>query len=161
MRIDVGDPEGELVHVQLAQQHSARISESRDHHPIFARHTVSHDLAATGGADALGIEEVFEGDGYAVERPLVLASADLGFCLFGLGKGAIGRDSDVGVDDRVYRCNAVEVRLSQLHGRQSFGGDLRCGFGHAEVVQFIARHQDSPMCFEVLPLVLRQAQDER
>ena len=94
MGVDAGDAEGELVHVQLAQEDGAGGLEPDRRLRVLLRHALGHDLGAGGGADAGGIEQVLEGDGYAVKGPLIVAAGDGGGGLLGGGERILTGNRD-------------------------------------------------------------------
>ena len=61
-----GAAHGELVEVELAEQHRARGVQTLDDGGVLVRHEVCQDAGACGGADALGVQLVLQRDGYAV-----------------------------------------------------------------------------------------------
>ncbi len=87
---------------------------------------------AEGGADAFGFEDVFEGDGDAVEGPAGVAGGEFAVGLVGLGEGVIGGDGEKGVEAGVEEFDAGQAGFRELAGVGGFGAELGGGFedGH-------------------------------
>ena len=117
MRVFAGDAEGELVQVLLAEHDRARVFESGDERGVGLRHVVAQDLRPHGVGHTCNVEQVFDADGDAVQRPTVLATTDLGVDLAGSLAGLVGHDRDIGVDQRVESLDAHEISIGNFDGR--------------------------------------------
>ena len=85
---------------------------------------VPPDRAAAGGDPALDLDEVLQRDRDAVQRPDGVAGAD--GLVGGLGgqTGLRGVDLDEGVELRVKRLDAGEIRFDHLYRREPSRGDV-------------------------------------
>ena len=86
---EVRTAQSKLMHRQLTQKNTSGGFEPGRGRGIFRRHTVNVHLRARSRGDTGGVVQVFEGKRNAVQRPLVVATAYLGFskpgvvqCLF-------------------------------------------------------------------------------
>ena len=87
------------------------------------------------GPDPRCVVQVFQGDGYAVERSLVVTSED--FCLGGLClcQALVPQHGDKGVKPILRRFDAVEEGARKLHRGQLPGLNQLAGLPHGQVVQ--------------------------
>ncbi len=74
----------------------------------MVRDKISEEVGAAGGANALGIEEVFDGDGNAVERAAAFTAGEFFVGLFGAFAGGIDQDGLHGVGGRIEALNGAE-----------------------------------------------------
>src|SRR5665213_252958 len=95
---------------------------------------VLHDLGVASGGDALGLVDVLEADGDAVQRPAIAAGGDL--CLGGACGGAcfVRQHADKAVELAVELFDAVEPALGQLDRRQLALFDQRRRLGDGEEI---------------------------
>ena len=79
---------------------------------------------AAGGDSSFDVDQVFQGDRHAVQRPHRMAGADR--LVGGLGgePGILGIDADIGVEFRVVGGDAGEECLDDGDRRQPARGDL-------------------------------------
>src|SRR5260370_6683724 len=97
----------EVVKIGLAEKDRARFPELGPNLRIVLRNEVLQDFGTGGGANALGVDVVFQRDGNAMKRAAVamtFAAAggeELGFGFFGLGQSDFRGDGDVGVEFRI------------------------------------------------------------
>ena len=78
---------GKLVQVLLAYNDCAGRTQAADDFGVFRGNAVFEEFAGGGGADAGGIDDVFESDGNAVQRAAVVATLDLLLGAAGLIEG--------------------------------------------------------------------------
>ena len=90
--------EGELVGVDLAEEDGTGGRETGRDGGVRFRHPVRQDVGAGGGADAVGLHDVLEAEGDAVQRPAPAPGRDLAIGGLGLGQGPLGGHGDVGLD---------------------------------------------------------------
>ena len=77
MGVDAGGAEGEFVHLELAHEDCSGFGEAFGYGGVIAGYEVAEYLRADGGSDALGVVEVFEADGDAVEGAPVISGGYL------------------------------------------------------------------------------------
>ena len=105
------------MHVQLAEQHHARLVQAADAGAVALGHVVGEDLGAGGGADAGGLVQVFEREGDAVQRPPGLARGQAALGVLGLGQGPLREEGDEGVEPAVQRLDALQAGAGELQRR--------------------------------------------
>ena len=136
----VCDAVGELVHVQLADEHRSRRLQPADDRRVLRGHAARQHLAAGGGPDTLGVKEVLQTQGNAVERTEIAVGHDRGLGIPGLAQRLVGGHGDVGVHARVQRIDPRQDRLGQLHRREAAVRDHRGCLGDAQVAEVLVRH---------------------
>ncbi len=109
----VGAAHGELVHVQLADDHRAALLQPGHGGAVVGRHEALKDLRGAGGTDPLGAEDVLKRHGNAGQQVGLAGGA---FLIRGLGggQGLLFAYGDEGVDLLVGGGNALEAGLGQL-----------------------------------------------
>src|SRR5690606_22056470 len=109
-----GRAHGELVQVDLAQDHRARIAESARHGGIERRHVALQDSRCAGGGYSRGGDVVLEGDGNAVQRAqrIALAAPPVGFPR--PSEGGLPRHVQEGAQTLVGRADPIEAGPSRL-----------------------------------------------
>ena len=137
-------PRGELVQLKLAHQDGAGVLETLGHSGVVVGHEVGEYLGTDAGADATGVVEVLESDGYAVQRTDVVSGPDGVLRGAGLGAGLVGHYGDEGVERTVGLVDALEVRLAQLDGGQLAGGDHLRRFRDRQPAEFGVTHRSWP-----------------
>ena len=132
----VGAAERELVHRQLAEQHSASLSQTCSGGGVLGGNAVCHDLGACCCLDAFGVVEVLERDRYAVHGAAIIAAQDFGFGLPRLRHCAVVQHGYVAFQRLVESIYAVEEGAGQFNGRKlsALYKDARLADG--EVVEF-------------------------
>ena len=118
----------EFVQIQLAEQDGARVFQTARDFGVCPGNAIFKELARAGGADAGGIDVVFQGDGNAVKRPAPFAAPLLVLHLARLRERLISRNSDVGINGRIQLLGSLEAGLGELDGRHGFGAELLRGF---------------------------------
>src|SRR6266849_5339633 len=122
--IRTGCDGGELVHVELAQQHGAGRVQPLDHRRVISRDLVFEHLGAARGFAARGGDDVFVSERNAVERTAIGATADLVFGYLRLAQRPLGGHGDIAIKLGIERLDAVEVSLRDLHWRHRSFADL-------------------------------------
>ena len=130
----VGAAQGELVHGQLAQQHSASGFQPGRGGGVLGGHPIGVNPGACGRAYAGGVIKVFESDGNAVERPLVAASNYLGFGGAGLLQRLVRQKGDKGMEPVVGGFNSVQEGPGELYRRELPAADEFAGFPDCQKV---------------------------
>ena len=106
---------GELVAVELAQHHRARIPQVLRHGRLVGRRELVEDVGAGRGAHALGAVQVLDAERQAFERPR-LALGEPRVAGLGLRQRDLRRRQHVGVERLVAGLDGIEERLRQLGG---------------------------------------------
>ena len=83
-------PQRELVHLQLAHQHRARLAEALRNPRVVVRHEVGEYPGADARAHAAGVVQVLQAHGNAVQRPEASARPHGVLGRTGLGGGLLG-----------------------------------------------------------------------
>lgn len=110
---DGGAAEGEFVEVELAEEDGASLGEAAGDFGVFGGDTIVEDGAGAGGADAGGVDVVFESDGNAVEGTADTAGGNFGIGRAGSGEGLLAEDGDESVDLGVVSVDAGEAGFSE------------------------------------------------
>ncbi len=101
-----------------------------------------------GGRHALGVDDVLQGIGDAVEGAAILAGGEFGLCLARGGQGAVGGDGDEAVQCVVEARDAIEAGLGQRDRRERAGaeGGPECRDTHAGKLGWFVRkvHRGAP-----------------
>ena len=128
------------MHVELAQQHHALLSQAAHAGGILRRNVVRQDLRSGGGANALGLVQVLDREGDAVQRtpPLALPEAPLGLC--GLGHRLLREQGDESVQLRIQRFDALQAGAGELRGRQFARLEAAGGLGDGELHELVSLH---------------------
>src|SRR6185503_11913887 len=128
----------ELVHVELAEKHGARVAQLTHDFGIFSRYAVGIHGARGRRQNAGRVDVVLEADRNAVQRAAILAADDLGLECARLLERALRRDRYIGVDARVDALDAIEIRAREIDGRQIARRDAATGFRDREARQIVA-----------------------
>src|SRR5690242_3590621 len=88
-----------------------------------------------GGEDAVGVVDVLEPEGDAVQRPARSPRGDLGLGLPGLAPGEVEGGGDEGAELRVVLLHARDQRVHQLDWREGPRRDPPGELGDREVVE--------------------------
>ncbi len=123
-----GDAIGEFVHVGFAEEDGAGGGEFFGDGGVGGGEVVLEEQGAEGGADTFSFEDVFEGDGDAVEGAAGEADGEFAVGLVGLGEGVVGGDGEEGVEAGVVLLDAGETGFGESAGGGSFGAELGGGF---------------------------------
>ena len=75
------------MQIEFADQHRTAVIEAPDDGGVGWGHAIAEEIGAEGGADAGGIEYIFECEGDAVQRPAIAAGTQVGVGGGGLGAG--------------------------------------------------------------------------
>ena len=118
VRVLAGRPKRELVHLQLAHKHRARVAEPLGDGGVVVRHEVGQYLGAYAGADAARVVQVLESDGYAVQRAEVVARLYRALRRLRLCPRLVAHHGDERVERGVGPVDALEVRVHQFDGRK-------------------------------------------
>ncbi len=129
VRVDVGHPQSDLVHVEFAEQDRPGVEQALHAGRVGFGNVILKEQRTAGGGHAGGPVQVLQRQGDAVQRPAPLASADLGLRQPGLLQGEIRGHRQVAVHQRVDPLDARQVRLGQLHGRDLLASQQSAVFG--------------------------------
>lgn len=129
---DGGAAEGEFVEVEFAEQNGAGLGEAAGDLGVFGGDTVVEDGAGGGGADAGGVDVVFESDGNAVEGTADAAGGDFGISAAGGGEGLLAENSDEGVDLGIVSIDAGEAGFGEGRGGELAIAEAGGGLGEGE-----------------------------
>ncbi len=91
-------------------------------------------------ADSFGRVEIFERDGYAVERTAIDAAAQFFLRLPGLFQGQIRRERDETMQLGVMRFDTVETGVGEFDGGKLFAPEASGGFGNGQITEFVLLH---------------------
>ncbi len=129
----VGRTHGEFVHVGLAQGHGPGGRQLGHYGGVVGCLEVVEHLRAAAGANALGAEQVFVGDGCAQQCAVFTVGAT---CVGGLGlaQGQFLGEADKAVDLGIQRGNSRQQGLGQLFGRKLFVGETAGDLGQSHVM---------------------------
>ncbi len=94
------------MQVLFAKNDRAGVAQAAHNFGVFGRNPVFEECAGGGGADAGGIENIFEPDGDAVERAAVITAEDFLLSAGGPVNRGVSEDGDERVKLRVdrFRC---------------------------------------------------------
>ena len=98
-----------LGHVELAQENRSGRLELCDHGRVVVWDKIVENRGARRGADAIGVELVFHGEGNAVQRAEILTSVQGLFRFPGGLQSLVAADCQVGVEPIVQKVDAVEI----------------------------------------------------
>jgi hypothetical protein len=98
------------------------------------------------GRDALGVEGVLDGEGNSVQRTEFDAVDDGLVRRCGIPQCVVGAQGDDGVDLRIDRGDAVQVRLDDFAGRDLFRRDQRRQGGRIPIVHWVRGVHGRPSC---------------
>ena len=105
----------ELRGVGLAQHHGAGLAQALDDDVVLLRHEVGIQARAEGAAQALGADQVLDGDRHAAERADVLSGRQPRIERLGLRHGRVGRQRAEGMQLAVDSSDALQRRGRDLH----------------------------------------------
>ena len=100
--------EGTFVQMEPPEDDRAGNAQSAHRSSVLVGHEIAVGERAEGRGSPTGMEEVFDRDRYAVQRPAVAAGAYLRFRLLRLGGRDLVHHRQIGVQRRVHRGDAVE-----------------------------------------------------
>ena len=138
VRVRVGASGGELVHVQLAEQHRAGVAEPGDDGRVVLRHEVGQDLRASGGPDPGGVVQVLQRDRDPVQRPPVLPWLDLTLRPPRRRERRVRQHRDKRIDPPVQRRNPIQTSPRNLDRRHLPRSQPRPHGGNRSVRQLVA-----------------------
>src|SRR5262252_4631751 len=141
-----------LMRGELAEEHGAGVVELGGGRRVLRGNAVDEDARMPGGEDALGVVDVLEGEGDAVERTPRLAPGEIHLGLSRLTARQLegARDESRGLP--VELLYALDQALHELHGRELARGDQAGELSDRQIVQ-IAGHQ-GPSSVADLPILL-------
>ncbi|MCY1541052.1 hypothetical protein D9M68_767250 [compost metagenome] len=130
---------GALAHLQLPQQHGARLAQAADDGGVM----VCRHAAVEGGArrrrHALAPEQVFQCEGHAMQRAPVAAAADLGRGGFGLAQRRRRRHAGIAAQGAIQFVDPLQLGLRDLDGRDVAGPDQGGQRGQVQVMEWGGR----------------------
>src|SRR5262244_2220656 len=137
---------------ELAEEHGAGVVELRGGRRVLRGNPVDEDARVPGGEDALGVVDVLEGEGDAVERAPRLAPGEIHLGLSRLTARQLegARDESRGLP--VELLYALDQALHELHGRELARRDQASKLADRQVVQVVGHHSSSPV--SDLPILL-------
>ena len=103
----------------FADNHRPRLAQALHAQRIGARLVTLEMRRAVGGDVIVGVDIVFHGYRYAVQRAEVLALGEQLISLAGLGQCHGGIDLNEGIEDRVQPLDAVQGGLGQFDAGQA------------------------------------------
>ena len=109
---------GKLMQVVLSKKHGPRIFQPPHHFGIFRRNPILEYRAGGGGAYPGGIDEIFQGERDAVQRPAPVSANNFILSAACLCKRQFCSHRDEGIQNRIQFLNLREALLRQFHGRQ-------------------------------------------
>jgi hypothetical protein len=112
MRIIRRDAVGKFMHVELAQNHSARRFQALDNRRIEIGQQIFENLGAGSSAHSAHGEQILNGDGNAMQRPAIAPGSEFGFGLARAHHRIFGCDCD----------ECVELRIEALDARDGSPG---------------------------------------
>jgi len=105
------------MQIQLAEKDCTGCFEASGNFGVFGRDTVVEDGAGCSGADACGVDIVFECDRDAVQRATGLACTKFGVCFTRLLEGRFLQNSDEGIELRLIDLDAGKAGFGELQPR--------------------------------------------
>ena len=134
-----GAAEGELRHVELADQDGARRPEPRHHGGVLGGHVRLEDARARGRPEAGGVELVLHGHRQAVERAALAAPRERALGLARRGARLVGAHRDEGAEPRVQPLDAREIHVDEVDRRHLLDAHEPRQRGGAEECELVAR----------------------
>ena len=89
----------------------------------------------------VGLHDVLEAEGDAVQRPAPAPGRDLGIGSLGFGQRPLGGDGDVGLQERVQPLDPVQVEAGGLDGAGLAGTDAAAELGRPQPGQLVVAHR--------------------
>ena len=120
------------MQVQLADDDRARSLQLPNQSGIFGRNSLAELIAGGGGANARGIEQVFQSDRNTVQRAAPVTGHDFGFGLARLVERQIAGDGDERVENRIQPLDTREALACKFNRREPAGANLFGGVGEGE-----------------------------
>ena len=118
VRVAAGRAERELVQVELARHDGASLLELGVHRRVRVGNPVAEETAASSRRNACGVDQVFECDWNPVQRTQVPSVAQQVVRSRRLLTRQLGRNRDVGIEQRLSRFQPREHGLGQRQGCQ-------------------------------------------
>ena len=119
----------EFVHVQFADDDRACGLEFGDHRRIFGGNSIFEHCAGRGGANACGVDQIFEPDGNAVQRAAKFPGVLFGVERARLLQCLLFHHCDERVQLWLKCLDAGEACFSELRRRDGFAADAFRSFG--------------------------------
>ena len=135
--------ERKLRHGKFSQQDTTRLLQARHGGGVIAGQVVFENFRAAGCQVPVAGEDVLHREGNSMQRSPVLSGGNFFFCGLRLRQGFVLEHSDEGIDRRIERLDAIEIRFGQFHGRNLPRAQPRPGFGNRQVIQGFCRHGQS------------------
>ena len=126
-----------LGHVQLAQEHRARLGQLRHDRGVVGRLEIGVDRHPAGGSDALGEAQILHRDRDAVQGAPVEPLADLGLRLSRLLQREVGRYGGVTLETGIEGLDPGEDGLGDLNRGEIARGDVLGDRRQRLVVDFV------------------------
>lgn len=115
--------QGELGHMQLAEQDGSGGRKLFDYGAILRRRPGAEHLGATGRGNVLGATQILHGHRYPMQRSAIATTDNVRFRRAGLRQGLLTQDRDITVETRVEPRDTVEQMARQFDGGQVTGLD--------------------------------------
>ena len=103
------------------------------------------DAGAGGGADAAGVEQVFQGHRDAVEQPAVASGGDVALGLPRRRQGRLGQQGDKGIERRLGGADARQMGFDDFHRRNFALPNPAAQLGGAHIANFQFVHAKAPV----------------
>ena len=120
------------MQVQLANNHRARLLQLANQFSVFGWNAVAILIASSRGADSRCIEQIFQADRNAVQRPSPAARHDFGLGLARLLQRRLRRNRDESIQSRIQLPDARETCARELQRGELARANLFRGFGYRE-----------------------------
>ena len=132
MRVDIGHTQGNLVHIELTQQHGPGSLQLFNRRRILLGDILRKEFRAGRGTHTLRVIQVFQRQRHAVQRAKRaafqrLAALRFGLRLAGALQSRLRRQRDEAVQAPIQPFDALQVRLGQFERRYAPLAHCGCG----------------------------------